>query len=341
MKMKKKTNLLIHILGCATFMALPVVFSPDFSSDLHFIHVRGFQRDFLFSALLLIFFYASYFYFVPKFYLQGKQLLFFSVSLACFALIILLPLLILPTESFHPPHDIIAGPSPGNFWMRDLRGRLFQLLIVLFFSLLLRVSNQWKKLEKEKIDAELSYLKAQINPHFLFNTLNSIYSLAIVQSDNVASSIVKLSNMMRYILSESSSDSVSLEKEIDYIRSYIELQQIRFGTFIDFNCSINGDPKNKMIAPLILIPFIENAYKHGVNAEDNSIIRIRIDIEEEMLSMYVMNNKVHIHRSEELKSGLGVDNTQNRLKMLYPGKHHLEIKDDRKEYSVTLSIRLK
>jgi two-component sensor histidine kinase len=322
-------------------MALPVLFSADLSSDIGFIHERGFQHDFLFSFLLLLFFYLSYFYLVPKFYLQKKYLIFLLISAACFAFIFVLPALFLPRDHVGPSQLMhTLGPLPGNFVIRDLRSRLFQFLIVLFFSLVIRINNQWKKVEKEKIDAELAYLKAQINPHFLFNTLNSIYSLAIVQSDNVASSIVKLSNMMRYILSESSSDAVNLEKEIDYIRSYIELQQIRFGSFIDFSCNITGDPKNKMIAPLVLIPFIENAYKHGVNAEENSIIRITISITDTEVSLYVMNNIVHIHRSEELKSGLGVDNTRNRLQMLYPGKHQLMIRNDRKEYTVTLSIQL-
>ncbi|MFL5765385.1 MAG: sensor histidine kinase [Bacteroidia bacterium] len=332
--MNKNLNLLIHVLGCAAFLALPVLFSPDFSLDFTFIHLKSFQRDFLFSIFLLIFFYLNYFYLVPKFYFEKKYVLFFVISFVSFILFLILPALLIHGSAGQ------QNTVYTSLFIRDLRGRTFQLLIVLFFSLLLRISNQWKKLEKEKLDAELSYLKAQINPHFLFNTLNSIYSLAIVQSDNVASSIVKLSNMMRYILSESSSNSVNMEKEIDYIRSYIELQQIRFGTFIDFNCDITGDPKGKKIAPLVLIPFIENAYKHGVNAEEDSIIRIEIDITDEIVRMYVMNNKVHVHRSEELKSGLGVDNTRNRLQMLYPGRHHLDIINNNKEYSVTLTIQL-
>lgn len=345
--MNNKANLLIiHILGCAVFLALPVIFSPDLSTDFNFIFARSFQRDFLFSIFLILFFYLCHFYLIPQLYFKQKYFTFFSIATISFFVILCLPLFILPPSQFHigqnpETEGIWHFPHIDAFVIREFRSRLFQFLIVFIFSLMLRINNQWKQSEKEKLDAELSYLKAQINPHFLFNTLNSIYSLAIVKSDNVASSIVKLSNMMRYVLSESSNDLVKLEKEIEYIQNYIELQQIRFGTFIQFECAITGDPKNKMVAPLILIPFIENAYKHGVNAEENSIIKIKIDTTEDELYLLVKNNKVFVQRSEESQSGLGVENTKNRLHHIYPGKHTLVINDTEKEYSVSLTINLK
>jgi sensor histidine kinase YesM len=218
---------------------------------------------------------------------------------------------------------------------------IFEYLIVVVFSLLIKINNQWKQSENEKLDIELSYLRSQINPHFLFNTLNSIYSLAIVRSDNVAPSIVKLSNMMRYVLNESSKDFVSLEKEIEYIQNYIELQQIRFGSFIHVECNITGEKKKKMIAPLIMISFIENAYKHGVNAEGNSSIKIDIDISENELHLSVKNNKVFVQRMEEFKSVLGVKNTKNRLQYNSSLKHKLVIEDTEKEYSVSLTLDIK
>lgn len=335
--MSNKANLLIiHILGCAVFLALPVIFSPYLSTDFDFVFARGFQRDFLFSVFLILFFYLSHFYLIPKLYFKKKHFLFFLIAALSFILILCLPLIILPRNEFN-----LGQTSLDVFFIREIRARLFQFLIVFIFSLMLKINIQWKQSEKEKLDAELSYLKAQINPHFLFNTLNSIYSLAIVKSDNVASSIVKLSNMMRYVLSESSNDLVRLEKEIEYIQNYIELQQIRFGTFIQFECTITGDPKNKMVAPLVLIPFIENAYKHGVNAEENSIIKIKIDTTEDELRLLVKNNKVFVQRSEESQSGLGVENTKNRLQYIYPGKHELIINNTEKEYSVSLIIYLK
>lgn len=333
--MNKKTNqVVVHLLGCAIFLALPIIFSPDLSLDFDFIHAKGFQRDLLFSIILIPYFYFSYLVLIPKLYFEKKYFPFSVINFISFVLIFALPIAVIPSTNFN-------SNSFDTFFIRELKIRLFQFLIVFVFSLMLKINIRLKLSEKEKLDAELAYLKAQINPHFLFNTLNSIYSLAIVQSDNVASSIVKLSNMMRYVLSESSSDYVRLEKEIEYIENFIELQQIRFGNFIQFECNISGDHKNKVIAPLILIPFIENAYKHGVNAEDNSIIKINIETTENQLFLFVKNNKVFVQRSEESESGVGVENTKNRLQMIYPGKHKLQIDNSEKEYTVSLTIDLK
>ncbi len=333
--MNKKTDqLFVHLLGCVIFLALPIIFSPDLSLDFDFIHAKGFQRDFLFSIFLIPFFYFSYIVLIPKLYFQKKYFIFSFINFICFLLIFCLPIVLITSTNFNTN-------SFDTFFIRELKIRLFQFLIVFVFSLMLKINIRLKESEKEKLDAELAYLKAQINPHFLFNTLNSIYSLAIVQSDNVASSIVKLSNMMRYVLSESSNDFVRLEKEIEYIQNFIELQQIRFGDFIQFECTITGDHKGKVIAPLILIPFIENAYKHGVNAEENSIIKIKIDTTEKQLFLFVKNNKVFVQRSKESESGVGVENTKNRLQIIYPGKHHLQIDNTEKEYSVSLTLDLK
>lgn len=223
--------------------------------------------------------------------------------------------------------------KPGNVFL------LF--LIVFFLSLMLRISGRWKQTEKEKMGAELAYLRAQINPHFLFNTLNSIYSLAIVKSDYTASAIVKLSAMMRYVINEAHQDFVSLEKEISYIRSYIELQQIRFGDSIKISFEVRGQTQGKSIAPLILISFVENAFKHGVNAEENSDIRILVDISDLTLRLEVSNNKVFVQSTDETKSGLGIENTRSRLQLLYPSAHTLSIHDNEKDFKVILELKLK
>ena len=213
-------------------------------------------------------------------------------------------------------------------------------MAVAFFSLLLSIRSRWKQTEKEKLNAELSYLKAQINPHFLFNTLNSIYSLAIQKSDATPEAVRKLSTMMRYILTESNVDFVPLHKEIDYIRNYIDLQQLRFGNELKLNYSIWGSEKNKQIAPLVLISFIENAFKYGINAEEDTHIKIVINIYETRLEMLVSNNIVTVQVSEEDKSGIGLENTRNRLQLVYPYAHKLQITEDEKTYFVNLSIDL-
>jgi LytS/YehU family sensor histidine kinase len=161
-----------------------------------------------------------------------------------------------------------------------------------------------------------------------------------MKSDETPTAVVKLSGMMRYVLSEAATDFVSLEKEIIYIKNYIDLQKIRFGESILLDFTINGQANGKQIAPLILISFIENAFKHGVNAEEDSDIKIKIDIAENELFLYVFNKKVTVNISEENKSGLGVENTRNRLELLYPKRHKLSIYDTDEQYLVELSIVL-
>ena len=217
---------------------------------------------------------------------------------------------------------------------------VFPFLLMIFFSLMIRINDRLKQTEKEKTMATLSYLKAQINPHFLFNTLNSIYSLAIEKSDYTATAIVKLSGMMRYVISETNSDFVSLDKEITYITDYIDLQKVRLGNTINLSFSIKGSYAGKQIAPFILIPFVENAFKHGVNPEENSSIVISIEIKENEIILIVNNNKVNINKSKEIESGLGIRNTRNRLQLLYPANHSLIINDDNKEFKVYLQISI-
>ena len=152
-------------------------------------------------------------------------------------------------------------------------------LTALFVFLSLRINKQLKQTEEDKLNTELSYLKAQINPHFLFNTLNSIYSLAITENaDQTSSAIVKLSGMMRYVISEANKDFVSLEKEVNYVKDYIEMQKLRLGNTVKIDPSVSGHYFIKKIAPLMLISFIENAFKHGVNAEAHSVILIELNI---------------------------------------------------------------
>jgi LytS/YehU family sensor histidine kinase len=218
---------------------------------------------------------------------------------------------------------------------------VFLYLIGIFISLFIRVKRNLNTIEHEKNNAELSYLKSQINPHFLFNTFNTIYSLAIKESaDDTANGMLKLSGMMRYVVTESSSDFVPLQKELNYIHDYIDLQRLRLDKGVKLTYSLLGDAEDKQIAPLLLIPFIENAFKHGVNPDENSEITIQINIIEHELHLLVMNNKVRVNHTQNEQLGFGIDNTKTRLKLLYPSAHQLEILDTNNQYTVNLQISL-
>ncbi|WP_431217517.1 sensor histidine kinase [Puia sp. P3] len=185
----------------------------------------------------------------------------------------------------------------------------------------------------------MSFLKAQINPHFLFNTLNNIYALASAQSEHTATAVLKLSSIMRYVLTEARNDMVPLEKEILFTRHYIELQKIRLTdrTIVDFE--LNGNPEGKQIAPLLLLPFVENAFKYGISTRERSPIRIELDINQEWLYFRICNQK-HINTALKASdnTGIGINNTRRRLDLYYEDRYQLNIDDKAGEFSVHLKI---
>lgn len=349
----KIRQLLIHIAGCVTFLALPIVFSPDASNLYDLLRFPPAMKDFIVYVLLLLFFYFNFFWLIPTFYFRRKYVSFFALAVLCFGLIVLLPnALVAGHNTFHAgPHGMPPPPrgfghsgerpEPQKlFLLIDLGHQIFLFLAVFFFSLILKISNRWKQAEQEKLNTELSYLKAQINPHFLFNVLNSIYSLAVVKSDETPTAVIKLSGMMRYVLNDAGHHMVPLSREVDYIQDYIELQRIRFGPSLPLTFTVNGSPAGQLIAPLILISFVENAFKYGINASENAAIKIDINIEAQSLQFHVFNKKVTFNDIPAASSGLGIENTRKRLELLYPGRHTLDIADSAGHFSVSLSLQL-
>lgn len=236
----------------------------------------------------------------------------------------------------HPPHDNAFPFTLPLFG--EISHTIFLFLMVLFFSIMIKVINRLKQTEEQRLYAELSNLKAQINPHFLFNALNSIYSLSLEKSDLAPDAIIRLSGMMRYVIYEAGKEWVPMDSEITYVRDYIALQKTRFGHSVDLTFTVTGNAQGRHIAPLVLIPFVENAFKHGVNPEENSIIRIEITIEESQLSLRVFNHKVHVQRYDANGGGIGLDNTRKRLDIIYPGQHTLYIKETPTDYTVLLIL---
>jgi hypothetical protein len=343
--MKKKTPIGIHIIGCILFLMLPILFSPYslFSSD---AYTSPFAlRDFLTYSLLIVFFYVNYYYLITEFYFSKKFLHYIGYLVLSGLCIIIVPSLLF-SSSINEYRDIIFNSeirtkmaNPSSFFV-DFNRNIFLFACIIFGTLAIRINGKLKESLQDKLNAELAYLKAQINPHFLFNTLNSIYSLAIVKSDKTATAIVKLSSMMRYVISEAAERFVALDKEMIYINSYIELQKIRLDNTAIVNYAFTGNTENKIIAPLVLLPFIENAFKHGVNPEETSQIDIQISVSEENLYMHVFNLKVpHINNPEQ-RTGFGLENSRKQLILLYPEKHTLTIEDKEHSFAVTLKINI-
>jgi len=249
---------------------------------------------------------------------------------------------------FHPDS---LGQRRG-LWPRHKRMKpldstsLFIFLMIMALSTAIKTVQQWQlteqraaRAEADKTSAELSFLKAQINPHFLFNTLNNIYTLAAIKDDNAADSIMKLSNIMRYVTDDVIEDFVPLQSEIDCISDYIELQRLRIGKNTAVNFEVNGDIGIKKIAPLVMMTFIENVFKYGISKHEPSAIDIRIDIHELNISFYCKNRIFKVQNSEYQRTGIGINNTKQRLEHLYPGKHLLSISSLNNEYIVQLTLQ--
>ena len=201
-----------------------------------------------------------------------------------------------------------------------------------------------EKMEKERraeqLVSELRFLRSQISPHFLFNMLTNMVALARQKSELLEPSLIQLSDLLRYMLYDSGKDRFLLSQEIVYLRSYVELQQLRFGEGLDLVLDIQDPGSDGYIEPMLLIPFVENAFKHGIGMVANPFIKIRLAVEDGQLQFSVSNNYNKSGGSKDESSGIGLSNVKNRLELLYAQKYNLSIRDDGKVYAVNLNLEL-
>lgn len=237
------------------------------------------------------------------------------------------------------------GPHPAFF---ILLKSIFVSVLALTISSGLKIIHEWRKneqqkkeMENEKLSSELIFLKSQVNPHFLFNTLNNIYSLANSKSDDAPIAIAKLSQLMRYMLYESNVNLVHLTREIDYLKSYIDLQKLRFREDMRITFSIEGEVEDKMIEPMLLIPFVENAFKHGQGLNNNPCIYIHLRCQQQNLYFTVTNSfEKNVSEHIEKNSGIGLQNIIRRLNLLYPDSHELAIHTLKNIFKAELTLKL-
>ena len=197
------------------------------------------------------------------------------------------------------------------------------------------------QLTREKINAELQLLKAQVHPHFLFNTLNNIYSFILNSSSRAPEMIKKLSDLLKYILNECNHPLVPLSKELSLIQDYMELERIRYGDKLSMNLHIQGDANGKMISPLLLIPFVEKSFKHGTSRMlTHPWVKLDVIIEDKFLEFKISNNKPLLNNDPVTKKGIGLTNVKKRLQLLYPGSHSLYITENEMSYDVIMKITL-
>jgi two-component system LytT family sensor kinase len=230
-----------------------------------------------------------------------------------------------------------------SFWL-SFQTLLFENYVYIFFSIAISYVGEYfetqkkqQELEKEQAITELAYLKSQINPHFLFNTLNDIYSLTYQTAEMAPEAVLKLSELLRYMLKESNDRFAPVEREITYLKNVVELYEIGQKGIAYINLEINGDYKDREIAPLILINFIENAFKHGIVNDPENPIKIKLSINENNFDFEVFNRKNKDYKDKT--GGIGLTNVQRRLALIYADRHELRIIDENDTFTVHLNIK--
>jgi sensor histidine kinase YesM len=291
----------------------------------------------------IIFTYCIVYWLIPKFFKSNKIL--FVV-----ALIILSSLLVIAESPIYIiwfKFDDLPKYSFVLSWECVMTTTTMSHAICGLFIACRLFKNYYLKMEEretligENANAEMQLLKAQVHPHFLFNTLNNIYSFALKKSPEAGGLVLKLSDTLKYMINDCDDPLVPLEKELKSITDYIGLEKVRYGDRLDLKVEIEGDYKNKLIVPLLLIPFVENTFKHGASKMlKEPRIRLKMIIKENDFYMELSNNKPLQVFSQNGKSGIGLKNVQKRLQLLYPGKHELIINSTDDAFLIQIKLPL-
>ncbi|MEJ7739396.1 MAG: histidine kinase [Chitinophagaceae bacterium] len=339
---RKWVVVLIHAIAWTLLFSLPYLLRPSYNESQPASSGRV-QGNVLVPRIMdltwVIFFYVNALILIPRFIYKKKYWPYTILQLLILAWVITQASVLF--KAFIP-----AGQS---FNLRRIL--LFNTFVYLFilasstaYQMIrdkLKADTLAKEKENENLKTELSLLRSQVSPHFMFNVLNNMVSLARKQSDLLEPSLIKLSSLMRYMLYEADEDKVSLEKEIEYLRSYIDLQQQRFGKKLAVNISLNVVDDNYLIEPMLFIPFVENAFKHGTGLIENPQIDVELKAEKNKLQ-FTVRNKFSENREEvkDKTSGIGLNNVKRRLNLLYGRNHNLLIDKSDNWFNVSLQIVL-
>ncbi|WP_431243484.1 sensor histidine kinase [Flavobacterium sp. P21] len=345
------------------FSFLPYAFtSTNTIFSLPHLYTNAHDRIYFFIYFtLLCFFYFNFYFLIPKFYFSEKKFIYYSIIIGFLLFFLWISTTLdhparnfldfrnppehfehnpgLFPEKFPPPpsmvkempFDFVGGP-PTQYGHTAL-----VYLIGVISSLLFAISGRLRACGKGKSEIRVGFLESTNQSSFFIQYFEQHLCFGFKKDDKTPDAVVQLSELMRYIMTNSNDEVIDLTKEINYINNFISLQKTRLGNTVLVDYKVDGNTFGKQITPLILISFIENAFKYGVNPDQTSEICIRIDIIEEQLTLFVSNKKTFSVQSE---SGIGLQNTIERLKLVYPNKHQLKIEDTLEKYVVNLSIKL-
>lgn len=292
-----------------------------------------------FNISLILMFYLHHYFLFDRLVLRKKQPLYFFIIVVLFA-----TCLIIGYYSKYLFFNFLPE-FQRDLSIRDFVRYFTWFMLVLLASLGLKLLSQWNRAEKraaeienERLRTELSMLLAQINPHFLFNSLNTVYSLSIKKSDAAPEAVLKLSHLFRYVIEDGSNETVNLEQEVNYLHNYIDMQKLRVTPNTPINFDITGNPATVNVAPLLYLPLVENAFKYGISNSEPSAINIKLDCSPSKVEFNISNRK--FETTGKRSTGIGLNNVRRRLQLLYPDNHTLEINESIEVYSVTLTINL-
>lgn len=334
----KWKKLTFRLVVCFCLMLMPFIDAPtlDPGAPLEF-NSSVLLIDIVLHFLCLVFGYVNFFFFLPRFYFNKSRLVYLLLIIASFLVICSIPafLSILPFVPYFPNQEELQIHT-----IVQVRHIFLLYVVTVLFGILTQAEIRRRQAEREKMIAEMQYMRSRINPHFLFNTLNSIYGLIQVDPEKAGESLLKMSNIMRYILTASEDMYMPLTLSVQYIEEYISLQKERFQSTIEVDFQNNIDRQDLKITPLLLIPFIENAFKYGVSPGNCSPIIIRLSNKGSELHMYVSNVDYSHKKDPKNSTGIGIPNTASRLELLYKNKHQLSLRREAGNFIVDLYITL-
>jgi two-component system, LytTR family, sensor kinase len=338
---KNSSKLLIHIIAWAVVFLLPYIFTSAYYDDGE-SDLPG-KNAFLYLDTVTKIFWVGLFYLnteilIPRLIYKRKYIVFILTQAALFSLIMLI-------HGFF--FDLMIHGKKFNFFSSSSHN-IITFLFTVIISIAYKTTADRVKSEKEanerkqeNLKTELSFLRSQISPHFLFNVMNNIAAMVRLKSDELEPTVHKLSSLMQYMLYETDEERVLLKSEIEYLKSYIDLQRQRFSEKLTLHVSLDVKEDWYTIEPMLLIPFVENAFKHGTGLLQNPEIEIELKAENGRLHFMVKNKFIDTETTKDKTSGIGLANVKRRLELLYGGSHQLTINKSDGRFTVSLQITFK
>jgi two-component system LytT family sensor kinase len=349
----RRLPVILHVLAWVIILFLPTYLMRNFGGGDN----RFLQHFYMNTAIYGTLFYLNYLWLVPYYFFGSPKWRYFlpaalAVAVVCFLMWLINDYMIFDRESFLRMQRVMEEMDRGREVMKPpiRQMRMFNYIstsiLVTGFSLGLGVldrlrqnEKERKELEKEKLNSELAFLKNQISPHLFFNTLNNIYSLIGSNQDEARETVHKLSKLMRYLLYESEHETSKLSEEIAFMNNYIDLMKLRLNEKVALTVSFPDEIPELEVPPLLFIPIIENAFKHGISSREASYIDLEMRVEGTKIFFHAKNSiRKGIPGTEGEYSGIGLENVRKRLNLLFPGSHRLEIRQERDDFILEIFL---